>query len=47
MRASFPIAAHAGTSIDSWLPMIGTIVNVVEGAETGLDVPEGWFELGE
>lgn len=27
-------------------PMIGTIVNVIEGAETNVDVPKGWFELG-
>lgn len=28
-------------------PLIGTVVTIVEGAETGVDVPEGWFELRE
>jgi hypothetical protein len=27
-------------------PLIGSIVTVIEGAETGVEVPEGWFELG-
>ena len=33
------------TEVEIAHPMIGTIVSVVEGAETGVDVPEGWFEL--
>ena len=28
-------------------PLIGTIVNVVEGVESAVEVPPGWFELDE
>jgi hypothetical protein len=35
------------TEIEVAHPMIGTIVNTVEGAETDVVVPEGWFELAE